>query len=131
MGGGQQIEMHTMNKFDRLNKSNQLIEVTASCGRGFFKYDQVSRLEIDLRGRIWFIDGYRGVKVYTYYKGHWKGFSEGGTLRGLVIVLRDYIRFGNLLGARVFGPWPDWVCGGDLWGYGGDMQIVRDKAKEL
>ena len=33
--------------------------------------------------------------------------------------------------ASYLGPWPQWMCEGDLWGYGDDMQTVRAKALEL
>lgn len=29
------------------------------------------------------------------------------------------------------GPWHEWGCDGDLWGYGEDMQLVRDVAIAL
>jgi hypothetical protein len=31
----------------------------------------------------------------------------------------------------VFGPWPEWICGGDLWGYGAEMDVVRRAAQRL
>jgi hypothetical protein len=122
-----------MNKSERLQKANALLETIADCGRKFFRHnDLVSRFELDRRGRIWFIDAYRSARIYTHYtRGRWRGFSEGGTLRDLVIALRNYIATGKLINPVHFGPWPDWYCDGDVWGYGQDMEKVRAKAIEL
>ena len=80
---------------------------------------------------MWFVDGYREDRIYTHYtRGRWRGFSEGGTLRDLVIRLRDFITKGTTVG-RVFGPYPDWYCDGDPWGYGADMKRVFDAAVEM
>lgn len=118
-------------KMARVEQANQLIKAIAECGRRFFFHsDQVSRFEVDTRGRIWFIDGYRDARIYTHYQGRWRGFSEGGTPRRLVTHLRDFIRTGEpqKLG---LGPWPDWFCDGDLWGYGEGMEHVRQAATSL
>jgi hypothetical protein len=74
---------------------------------------------------------WRGVLRTGINKYEWRGFSEGGTLRSLVEQLRDYIRTGKQVHPQSFGPWPQWYCDGDLWGYGDDMQQVRDKAISL
>lgn len=119
-------------KQKRLHNANELIKTIATCGRKFFCHSgRVSRFETDGRGRIWFVDSYDEARIYTHYtQGRWRGFSEGGTLRALVIALRDFISTGKQLGFA-FGPWPDWYCDGDLWGYGDDMQTVRNTAGEL
>ena len=56
-------------------------------------------------------------------------FSEGETLRGLVCAMADWIT-GKRKDFPVndFGPWPDYVRGGDLWGYGVDMATVKKKS---
>ena len=118
---------------ERAGKVNKLLEVIASCGRRFFAYPQrygVSRFEVDRRGRIWFIDGYTGRRIYLHYRNWGRGFSEGGTLRDLVNSLKRYIATGEPAKAS-FGPWPQWLSDGDPWGYGEDMQQVRECAAGL
>ena len=119
---------------DRVKRANRLIETIATCGRRFFNYRDhggtIGRFERDRRGKIFFIDGWSGKRIYTHYAGHWYGFSEGGTMRDRVIKLRDFIVHGTRLPSLVFGPWPDWMLQ-DLWGYGDDMQRIRDIAARL
>lgn len=118
-------------KRERVVRANNFLTAIASCGRRFFRYEAgVSYFELDARGRVWFIDTYRGARIYTHHtRDSWRGFTQGGTLRNLVIALRDFIRTGD--GSRVsIGPWPDWVCDGDLWGYGFEnMERVREAAR--
>ena len=64
-------------------------------------------------------------------KSSWRGFSEGGTLRQLVERLSEFIMWDRPIPAHILGPWPDWVCGGDPWGYGDDMDAVRAVARAL
>jgi hypothetical protein len=118
---------------DRAVQSNAMIGAIACCGRQFFRHKEaVSRFDVDDRGRVWFTDKYTCRRVYTHYPGRWRGFTEGGTLRAMVEGMRDFITSGMLLSPRYFGPWPEWVCGGDLWGYGADaMQEVRDAAEQI
>ncbi len=119
-------------KAERIDKANRFIAVVAGCGRRFFHHDgRVSYFKVDNRGRIWFVDKYTPQRqIYTHYAGRWKWFSEGGTLRDLVIHLRDFIRTGEKQRLNL-GPWPDWICGGDLWGYGDDMSVVRQSAMDF
>lgn len=119
-------------KQDRVEKANQLLSIIASCGRNFFKHGgQVSFFRLDQHGRVWFVDAYTGRPIYTHYtKGRWIGFSEGGTLRDVVIRLRDFITIGKQLG-KTFGPFPDWYSDGDPWGYEEHMQWVRTHAQNL
>jgi hypothetical protein len=121
-----------INKLERAEIANRLLIAIASCGRRFFAYqDRVSQFSIDHRGRIWFTDKYTQKRIYIQYEGRWRGFSDGGTLRGLVEKLRDFITEGKLLPSGIFGPWPEWVCGGDLWGYGDEMERIRTTAIDL
>lgn len=117
-------------KKERAEQASRFLTAIASCGRKFFAHNgRVSRFEVDDRGRIWFVDAYREAKIYTACKwGSWRGFSEGGTLRSLVLQLCDFIRSGTPATIHL-GPWPDWICNGDLWGYGGDMEKVRQAAQ--
>ena len=117
---------------ERLAQANALLEVIAGCGRQFFRHgDRVARLELDARERVWFVDEYRGDRVFTHYTGRWRHFNSGGTMRRLVERLRDYVMRAQPLPAGLFGPWPSWMCDGDLWGYGEDMQAVREAARPL
>lgn len=121
-------------KIERANKANELLLTIAARGRGFFghvKQHGVSKFIVDYRGRIWFFDSYTGQQIYLHYKYWGKGFSEGGTLKSLVNALMKFICDGEPVPNSHFGPWPDWVCNGDLWGYGDDMQAVRERAEYL
>ncbi len=105
----------------RLTHANDLIAAVSRHGRRFF-YDadrgRVARFEIDLAGRLWFRDDYTNRRVYVAYRGNWRKFSHGGTLRRLVESLAAYIRKGTPVPSGHFGPWAQWLCEGDLWGYG-------------
>tara|TARA_S200002703_G_scaffold5417_1_gene6294 strand:+ start:2543 stop:2980 length:438 start_codon:yes stop_codon:yes gene_type:complete len=116
-------------KMTRAEKANLLLTVIASCGRKFFKHgDRISRLEVAKNGRIWFIDSYSQKRVYTHYQGRWRGFTNGGTLKLLIELLRTYIQTGTKM-RSVFGPWPKGYCG---WGYEEeDMEKIREEAKAL
>lgn len=119
-------------KIERLRVVNELIRTIASCGRHFFEYQgDVAYLELGPRGRVWLHDEFTKKRIYTHYSGYWGGFTNGDTMRELIVYLRKYITAGRRPPELLFGPWPDWVCRGDLWGYGEDMQVVRDKALEL
>lgn len=121
-------------KQERAEQVNQVIRTIADCGRRFFytkSKDNYAYMEVDHRGRIWFVDDYNQKRIYTHYSGRWYWFSHGGTLQQLIKSFRDYIGKGEQLHPNTFGPWPEWVCEGDLWGYGADMQQVRDKAQSL
>jgi len=119
-------------KQERADKVNELIKVIGDCGRHFFKYqDRYAKAEIDHRGRVWWIDDYTQKRIYTHYPYRWRGFSHGGTLQDLVKRFRDYITKGEAVPSSRLGPWPDHYCNGDLWGYGGDMERVREAANSL
>lgn len=118
----------------RAAKANILLEAIAGSGRQFFKHNgRVSRFEVDARGRVWFIDKYREARLYCHGRHaltSWR-FSEGGTLRSLCLALVGYIQTGKPLGGQ-FGPWPEWICDGDPWGYGVlNMESLRDEARAL
>ena len=116
----------------RLSHANELLRVIASCGRRLFHYEgRVGQLEQDVRKRLWFRDHYTAKRVYTAYRGRWRHFSGGGTNQKLVMALCRHVRTGERVHRAHFGPWPGWVCGGDLWGYGEDMGKVREAAVRL
>lgn len=114
----------------RLEQINQMIKEIADCGRHFFLgKNGYAKMEVDQRGRVWFIDDYTAKRIYTHHKGRWSGFfSHGGTLKALVECFRDYISKGKKIPCRIFGPFHSTLCNGDLWGYGDDMQHIREKA---
>ena len=116
---------------NRLKKANELINVISENGRHFFQCGgTVAWMEIDDRGRVWFHDSYTGKRIYTHHNGHWRGFTQGGTLRLLIICLRKFIKTGHKLSHAHF--WcPDWINGGALWGYADGMEPVREAAKQL
>lgn len=117
----------------RVATANALIRTIAGCGRCFFAHEgRIGRIEIDGRGRLWFLDAYAGRRVYTAYRGRWRHFTNGGTLRRVVECLCEFIKTGERLPVGIFGPWPEWVCGGDMWGYGAEnMAAIRSAATEL
>jgi hypothetical protein len=118
-------------KQQRLLIANGLLEIIGQHGRRFFYHKGIiSRLESDQRGRIYFIDSYTNKKVYLHTGSRWRGFTGGGTLRSLIEYLRDFIRTGKTLPKYCLGPWPDYLCDGDLWGYGEDMDKIRNYAIE-
>lgn len=119
-------------KADRLAKANALIQVMGDCGRGFFRHkDRYARIEVDARGRAWWIDDYTEKRIYMHYQGRWRHFSHGGTMRDLANYFRDYVLKGTRVPANRLGPWPEGYCNADLWGYGLDMKTVRDAARAL
>ena len=116
-------------------RANKLLEEIANRGHGFFSLDdyEQSCFHVDLRGRVWFFDATSGKKIYTHYDGEWKGFTHGVTMRRLIKALARYITKGTILKSSLyFGPWPDSLCNGDLWGYGDDnMAAIRRRARQL
>lgn len=116
----------------RVIEVNEFIAVIAAHGRHFFRYkDVVARFELDDHGKIWFHNEYTGKRIYTHQRGGWKGFHHGGTLLDLCKALRDYIMGRGEFPARAAGPWPEWLCNGDLWGYEDDIKPVREKIREI
>lgn len=121
-------------KQQRLGHCNLLLQVIARHGRRFFynaKHDRVASLELDARGRVWFIDDYSGQRVYTHrttWTNKWRGFSHGGTLRDLIEALRDYIISGEPLRRGYIATETSW-SDGDIWGYGPEAaRAVRGEA---
>lgn len=128
-----------MSKAERLGHANALIEIISRHGRRFFRNREsgaIARLELDARGRLWWIDDYRGSRVYTGkvmgYPHRWRGFSHGGTLRSLVEALRGYILRGELLHPEYIAPSRIDPKNGDIWGYGFEAAAaVRCEASYL
>ncbi len=118
----------TKAKAQRLATANAIIVAISQHGRGFFSHKgRVSRFEVAPNGRLWYRDGYTDKLIYVAYrKSRWRGFTEGGTLREFIENLADYI-VRNAPIRNHFGPWPEWLCGGDLWAYGGAMSDLRSQ----
>jgi len=119
----------------RIQDANALIRVIGSHGRRLFfcsTTGRLARLELDTHNRVWLIDGYTGLQVYTHGKGKWEGFSSGDLMRRLVERIRDYIIRGEVIPRECIVP----ACedGGeiDLWEYGEEAcELVRAAAFEL
>lgn len=108
----------------RLDNVNEFIQIIAACGRKFFSHKgNVSTMEMDERGLVWFIDYYTNKRIYTHYKHEWRGFTSGGTLRRLVEFFRDHIKKGATLNPRYFEVW----CNGHPWGYPHDDLAMLDR----
>ena len=115
----------------RIKKANELIKCIASVGRQFFRYeDEISFFTVNRLGHTFLYDPFSKKMVYTRYKGRWPGFSQGGTMRNLVIALTNYIKKGTKLSREHFW-FPKWACSGDVWGYHLSMEDVRKKVIEL
>lgn len=121
----------------RLQRANAIIGTISNCGRRFFRQSidgRVSKFEIAENGRLYFRDKYSDrLLPCSHTKGKaWQCyFSEGGTLKWLVESLANYIKTGKTIAPIVFGPWSPMTCNGDPWGYGDDMERVRDHARRL
>ena len=125
-------------KAERLAKANEFIRIIATHGRKFFNHEgSISRLLFDDQGRVSFFDSYSKRYVYTYGNGRWKGFTNGGTLRNLIVRLREYIQGKIETGDQLFMilpmynrnklMWPD-----HPWGYPeADMTIVIEAARRI
>ncbi|UZE14749.1 hypothetical protein [Pseudomonas sp. B21-053] len=123
-------------KRQRVEQVNQVIRIIADHGRRFFYSQAANRyasMEVDHRGKIWFIDNYSGKRIFTHetvWGGKWRGFTHGGTLRDLVKELRDYIRTGEPLHPGYLGP--ERFDDSNIWGYDeAAMKAVREQAGAL
>lgn len=113
----------------RLQIANEIIVCIASHGRKFFSSngdervrgyaERFSRFEYGdgRKPRLKFRDKYTWKLIDIGSPHRWRGFSDGGTLRGIVQMLASYIIHGKPI-LNCFGPWHKDLCGGDLWGYG-------------
>lgn len=112
---------------DRLWIANRALEIIASHGRQFFRHEnRVGYFDLGPRARVWFVDAYTRKRIYTHdRRSRWRGFTGGGTLRALAYRMSRFIFIGQPLPALTFGPYPEWLCNRDPWGYGEDMAVVR------
>lgn len=122
----------------RAAEVNQAICIIANHGRRFFfstSSQRYASMEVDARGRVWFIDDYSGKRIYTHptkWGNKWRGFTHGGTLRALVEAFRDYICTGQPLNPFYLGPERNNLSLGNIWGYEPEaMLAVREQAGGL
>lgn len=90
-------------------------------------------MEVDARGKVWFIDDYSGTRVFTHetvWGGRWRGFTHGGTLKDVVKAFRDYICTGKQLHPGYLGP--ERFDDSKIWGYDeAGMKAAREQAGAL
>lgn len=114
----------TFPKALRTQHANALIQIIAGHGRHFFRdraTGRIARLELDVRGRVWFFDDFSNKRIYTHttpFGNRWSGFSHGGTLKELVEHMRDYIVKGEKIPQGFIAPNFSTLPGKDYWGYG-------------
>ncbi|WP_313416812.1 hypothetical protein [Pseudomonas oryzihabitans] len=123
-------------KQQRCELVNQAIRIIASYGRQFFyckSQDTWASMEVDARGRVWFVDQRSRARIYTHeatFGNDWNGFTHGGTLRNLVELFRDYIRTGQPLHPGYLGH--EREDGSNIWGYEPEaLATVRAQAGAL
>ncbi|MBE0467984.1 MAG: hypothetical protein IBX55_00450 [Methyloprofundus sp.] len=121
-------------QLERLDNVNEFLKLIGSTGRQFFN-DRDSgcyaEFELDARGRVWFYDDYTQSRIYTHFSGRWRQFSHGGTLKNLVILLRDHIKKNKKISADYFSS--NWHFGGlHPWGYDEvSLEKIRLKGLQL
>ncbi|MBZ9852841.1 hypothetical protein LB566_03465 [Mesorhizobium sp. CA13] len=123
--------MRSLTKTQRIADANYLILTISIYGRRFFYspcFNRVARFETTIDGKLWFRDEYTDKRIYVAYRGRWRHFSNGGTLQRIVEDLARYIRTGERVPAGHFGPWPQYICDGDLWGYGEETMTTLRRA---
>ncbi|WP_219097765.1 hypothetical protein [Pseudomonas sp. UMAB-40] len=125
---------HGSSQFARLLRceyANRLIEVISSYGQGFFysrKNDSVARLSFDQR--VYLHDA-SGTMIEAKATSKWRGFSHDGTLRDLVLQMRNYVMRGERIDPAYLGI-DRQLGGGNIWGYPPEqMRLCREAAQQL
>lgn len=125
-------------RLERMAHANELIRVISRHGRSFFWNEKAQRrasIEMDARGKLWWIDDYRGARVcMERFAGHetsWRGFSHGGTLKQLAQMMREYIKTGVRIPLGYICQPRLGSADGDIWGYGADAEACRSEAAAL
>jgi hypothetical protein len=125
---------HGSSQFSRLLRceyANRLIEVISSYGSGYFysrKHDTVARLSFNRR--VYLHDAC-GVVIEAKAAGKWKGFSYGGTLRNLVLQMRNYVMRGERIDPAYLGIDLQ-RTDTNVWGYSPEqMRLCRRAAQKL
>ncbi|NWD74805.1 hypothetical protein HX890_11885 [Pseudomonas gingeri] len=118
----------------RVINANEFIQVIANCGRQFFRNKGAGHdayLALNARGNIvWIHDDYTGARINTAKEGSWEGFSHGGTLKGLIGSIGKHVLTGKTMRYGYFQVTMDNGFE-NPWGYGEDIQIVRDAGVRL
>ena len=118
-------------RIERIKHVNDLIKVIGSHGRRFFyntMADRFARMEMDAKGKLWWVDDYQGTRVCIEkmggYETRWQGFSHGGTLKSLVQDMRDYVKRDEALSL--------WKIAPECWGYGEEAaKATKKQASDL
>lgn len=126
---------HGGSQFARLLRceyANRLIEVISSYGRCFFysrQHDRVARLSFDQKV---YLHDERGALIEAKATARrWPGFSHGGTLRDLVLQMRNYVMRGERIDPAYLGI-DRQVGAGNIWGYEPEqMRLCREAAQQL
>lgn len=126
---------HGGSQFARLLRceyANRLIEVISSYGRCFFysrQHDSVARLSFDQR--VYLHDEGGAMIEAKATSKRWPGFSHGGTLRDLVLQMRNYVMRGERIDPAYLGI-DRQRGGGNIWGYPPEqMRLCREAAQQL
>ncbi|MCP4573272.1 MAG: hypothetical protein GY838_13035 [bacterium] len=120
---------------ERLRHVNCLVVLISALGRRFFAFGrETDFMDMDARGRLWWNQRWNDKRLYLHGPGTIlrRGFTHGGTLRELVLALREYVLSGKQLWHGALGPWrnhPD--AEGGRWGYGEEMENIRATARVL
>lgn len=121
----------------RAREVNQVVRIISNHGRRFFYHADSGRvgcMEVDSRGKVWWLDEYSCKRIYTHnsgFGGKWKGFTHGGTMRSLVECFRNYVCTGQPLNPDLLGLERTWGEG-NIWGYDPEsMEQVRYDAGAL
>jgi hypothetical protein len=124
----------------RIETANQIIRVIGSFGRRFLSSNSDRRnpdpecffahFRFD-RGELWYIERYSRKPIAVRLQD-WPGFSDGGTLRGIIEHLAKHITYGAPINLGYFSRGPKWMSGdGDYWGYGEDIDKVTEGVREI
>ena len=120
-------------KCERVDQINELIKIIASYGRKFFSYEgDISHMAKDADGKVYFFDYYTRKRIYVAYKGEWKGFTSGGTLRNLVEIFYQYIKTGEPISVKWLAMSGYRTDGSNVWGYEpSEADKMREEALKL
>lgn len=118
-------------KEKRIEAANKLLSKIASCGRRFFYYDKDNTTARFLlkNNRVYYMDEYTKSEMLTYnYRQLGRKFNQGGTMKGLVMDIAEWIRTGEYTNGK--NGYGGLFC--LHWGYPeSDMEIIRNYAREL
>jgi hypothetical protein len=114
----------------RVKICNAIVQEISRRGRNFFHHKgRTARFELSARGRLFWVDEYKGdnVNVYNKVTGR-KKFTNGGTMWALVLDMVDFIQQGKYSNHN--HGYGGLYC--PHWGYPEeDMQAIQKLAKEM